>query len=268
MYTTISSGQFGFVFPTSFGPTFTLVIFCDTDFMADDGKPFLASEGDNMASEFVAKSAGTVLGGVGTFDAFSLPKTDLARPNTARYYGRIFNYRGVPTDYFPFNNMHLRESLGDSINQQAWWNDNQQKIYRQTDTKPTSDEMNTAISAALYAPATTTQLGLVEMSVNPVDSARPVAMGENDPKVANLPSFGGSGTGTLLFGGAATTVTPPTPALRALVTENATIYAVSAADTVIGPLYVNERVVGLEFNVTSKEMGDVGLFRWFLYPEV
>lgn len=283
--TVISSGQFGFVFPTSFGPTFTLAIFCDTDFCDETGKLFLASEGDNLASEFVAKSAGTVTAGVGTFNTFSLPKTDLSRPNTVRYYGRIFNYRGAPTDYFPFSNMHMRESLGDTVNFLAWWNDNQQRIYRQADTKPNTDDMNTAINAVLYAPASTTQLGLVELTVNPVDTARPKVVTSNDygavghpgivepsaapvdpahpivlsvtdPRAALLPNILAAGTGTMVNG--LLTIS------SALVAADSPLLLIPASDGITGTLHATNRVVGVSVDVRSSEGADAGFFRWFL----
>lgn len=109
--------------------------------------------------------------------------------------------------------------------------------------------------------------GRTRLSVAPVSAIDPVALGENDPRVANLPDFGGSDVDTLVAS-AVTTVTPSTPALRALVTANAPIYAIGAEDTVGGPLVVTNRVAGSSFDVFSREATDAGLFRWFLYPEV
>lgn len=148
-HTTISGGTFGFVFPTGFGTTFTMAVFCDTDFDDEDGVRFLASAGNGLTSEFVAKVAGTVSSGVGTYVPYSLPKTDLATPANARYYARIFDSRGNATDYFPFSSRHLRSSLGASTSELLWAIDNQQRQYIQADTKPSTADMNAAIAAAI-----------------------------------------------------------------------------------------------------------------------
>lgn len=201
-YCTISSGQFGFVFPSDFGPTFTMAIWCDTDFDAEDGKRFFASSGDSLTGEFVAKISGTVASGVGTYASYSLPKTNLARPaNVVRYYARIFNSRGAATDYFPFSNRHLRSTLGDSITELMWQIDNEQAPFRpQVDTKPNTDQMNAAIAAALYAPATTTRTGLVRVTTTPTDAATPYAVETRDRRVTsciyNVKSYGATGDGS------------------------------------------------------------------------
>lgn len=165
-----------------------MAVWCDQNFTAEDGKTFLASSGDSLTGEFVSKVSGTVVAGVGTFASYSLPKTDLATPgaNVVRYYARIFNSHGAPTDYFPFSDRYLRSSLGSSISELQWALDNAQRASRQPDTNPTTNQMNAAIQAALYAPMTTTQLGLGEVSVNPVDAASPILVGDNDPRVFQL----------------------------------------------------------------------------------
>src|SRR5205814_9488371 len=135
---------------------------------------------------FVVKVTGTVSGGVGTYASFTLPKTDAATPTYSRYNARIYTSTGSPTDYYPFQNFHLRQSLGDSINFQAWWNDNQVAITPQPDGAPSISQMNIAIAAANNAPATTTQNGIVEISTNPTDSAHPIAVETNDRRVGDF----------------------------------------------------------------------------------
>jgi len=184
-YTVISPYQIGNTWPTSYGGSGTFGVYCDQNFVADDGKSFIAGTGQNLNGEFLTKAAITVVSGVATIASFSLPKTDLGNSSSVRYYGRIFDAYGTPRDY-EFESFHLRASLGDSINFQAWQNSNRVPIYPQPDGGPTTTQMNVAIAAAINAPASTTQKGIVKVSVTPVDTANPIAIGDNDSRATDI----------------------------------------------------------------------------------
>lgn len=147
--TTIASWTLAGAWPTNYGASGYLGIYCTSDFVTDVGVEFLAGAGESLTGEFVIKAAISVAATVATVASLSLPKTDTSSPNNARYYGRIFKANGTPTNEYVFENFHLRESLGDSISYRQWWLDNQQVVRRALDTIPTTDEMNAAIDAAV-----------------------------------------------------------------------------------------------------------------------
>src|SRR5215213_10682514 len=126
----------------------------------------------------------SVASGVPTFASFRLPQTDAedvqpvsgaARPV---YTGIIFSHGGRTKQRVLFQNWHLSTSLTTSFNFSAWAVDNAAR----TVTNPRNlfldaDEVQRAITARLNAPATTTQLGIVELDTAPVDAATPRAVG-------------------------------------------------------------------------------------------
>lgn len=184
-YTIISSHTGGNLWPSEYGTSGTLGIFCTRDFVADDGKSFQQGNADSLTNQFVTTATITIAANIPTYGSFTLPKTDIASPITVRYVGVIFDSNGVARDFL-FTNFDLVSSLGDSITYLGWWNDNQQHRRYPVDTVPTTTQMNLAIAAAITAPATTTRNGLVEISVSPVDSAHPIAVGDNDPRITAI----------------------------------------------------------------------------------
>lgn len=149
-YTTISSGTLYQDWPEDWGTSGTLGIFCTQSFTADDGRSFIAAAGDSLTGEFVTEAPITVASSTGTYAAYIIPTTDTSTPNTVRYFVRIFDQWGAyRADLFD-QPRHLRSSLGSSITELQWANDNAQGPFRpQADTKPTTDEMNLAIAAAI-----------------------------------------------------------------------------------------------------------------------
>lgn len=187
-YTTISANQIQNDWPEEYGASGTLGIFCTDNFTADDGKSFIAGAGDSLSGEFVTEAAITVAAGIATYASYSLPKTDTCTPNTIRYFAVIFDARGNRRDDY-YSNRRLRTSLGNTINELAWANDNAQLPFRtQVDTKPNTDQMNVAIAAVLHAPSTTTQLGISKSSSTPTDTSNPVHIEDTDPRVAEFNS--------------------------------------------------------------------------------
>lgn len=187
-YTVISSHQGGNLWPSDWGTSGTLGIFCTRDFVADDGKSFQQGEGTSLTQQFVTTATITITANIPTYGSFTLPKTDVATPIDARYVGVIFDANGVARDWL-FSNFDLVSSLGDSITFLAWWNDNAQKRRYLADTSPSTTQMNTAIAAAILAPATTTRNGIGEVTVNPIDAAHPRFVGDNDLRVTDASSY-------------------------------------------------------------------------------
>jgi hypothetical protein len=146
--TTISSLVGGNLWPSNWGASGTLGIYCDNDFVSDDGKSWQGGDGQTLNGEFITKAAITVSSNIPTYSSYTLPQTDYARPNTVHYYGVIFDANGQPRDFL-FDDFHLRSSLGSSISFQQWQLDNAVPIKPQPDGAPTTSAMNTAITTAV-----------------------------------------------------------------------------------------------------------------------
>src|SRR5262245_24487165 len=140
-YTTIASHAYGGQWPTDYGTSGTLLIYCDQNFVADDGKSYIAGDGTTFSGEFVTKATITVASGTATIASFLLPTADVGNPTIVRYYGRIFDSRNAAHDY-EFEAFHLRSTLSDSISFHQWQLDNKTPIRPQPDGAPTVSQMN------------------------------------------------------------------------------------------------------------------------------
>lgn len=109
------------------------------------------------------------------------------------------------------------------------------------------------IAVGLLLKASDVIYGLVRLSVAPSSVAAPIAVGDNDPRVAKATGAG------VLVAGAVTTIA------SALVAANTPINAISADEGITGRLYPLNRVVGASFDVASENGADAGNFRYFLY---
>lgn len=100
--------------------------------------------------------------------------------------------------------------------------------------------------------------GRTRLSVAPVSAIDPIAVGDNDPRIAFLPPLATSGTDTLV---AATTTT----VAEALVAANSPIFVIPSSNGIAGTLHWGNRVAGVGFDVWSDEGMDAGDFRYFIY---
>lgn len=204
--------------------------------------------------------------------AFEIQSTTDGNLPTSRFTGQLFTQSLAPAQIIFGGNTgwQIPTQYGDNVDWATLFRYNQAaRLLNPPPSYYTQEQVIQEILALAgeFDYARVGHNGIVQLSYPPLVASAPIVITETDPRVSGLPDFGGSGTDTLIAT-VPTTVIPPTPALRALVTANAPIDAIGAADTVGGPLVVTNRVVGSSFDVFSREATDVGLFRWFLYPEV
>lgn len=206
---TCSAWQSGTItWPTGWGASGRYKIISDREFVFG-GKVYPAGRvSDPIDQNWCALGTISVSAGVPTFSAFTLPQTDTGitvvngsgEPRfTLVYYAASGGKKGQL-----FSNWRIGASLTTSFNFEslAIYNASISVINPRTDFLG-ADAINDLITARLYTPATTTQNGLVEISVNPVDSAHPIAVGDNDPRVTNVAglvfnvlTYGATGNGS------------------------------------------------------------------------
>lgn len=187
---TISSGSFGIPWPSAWGTSGTLKIIVSNVTFVFGGKTYVQGRvSDPVNQRWCVQSAISVAGGVGTFASFSLPQTDVGitvinGSAIPRFTGIYYDSKGVKRGIL-FQDWHLSSSLTTSFNFEAWAVDNAAAtvVNPRTDFLG-ADGVNNAITARLNAPAQTTLLGLVKTSVAAADLTNPIAVGDNDPRVA------------------------------------------------------------------------------------
>lgn len=265
-YATISDIGFidGLLWPSEWGASGTLKIVSDVPFVAKDGKVFPSGKKtDRLTDGWCVLSDIVVTDDVPVFDNFTLPQTDnLVTPigdgSEPRYSGFYYDENGTYRGTL-FSDCNLSASLGASLNFQAWMNDVAQMRPPPGDTSPTTGQMNVAIEAALYAPASTTQLGIIEVVPAPIDPARPKALGANSPFVPRA-----KGTATLVPDAA--TVQSRATVLSADVEADSAIIPFSQSPNVGGSLFVDPALIvaGVSFVIASTNVGDAGQVGWIL----
>lgn len=108
-----------------------------------------------------------------------------------------------------------------------------------------------ALGIAHYA--TSLIAGWVRLSVAPASSADPVAVGDNDSRIAKATGIG------VLVAGVSTTIA------STLTAANSPIEVISADEGIVGHLYPLNRVDGVSFDVASENGADAGNFKYFLF---
>lgn len=197
---TCSAWQAKLTWPTGWGTSGRYKIISDREFVFG-GKVYPAGRvNDPIDQNWCALGTISVSGGVPTFTAFTLPQTDTGitginnsgEPRfTLVYYAASGGKKGQL-----FSNWRIGASLTDSFNFEslAIYNASISVINPRTDFLGT-DAINNLITARLYAPSSTTQLGLSKSSWPPADSASPVHIENTDPRLAvfNVQTYGAIG---------------------------------------------------------------------------
>lgn len=190
---TCSADNIGFPWPTAWGASGVLKIIADREFVSN-GKPYPAGrKSDPINQNFCYQSAITVVGGVATFAAITLPQTDASDvqvingSGTPLFTAIVYSNGGNTKQRDLFSGWHLSSSLGLTFNFAAWATDNNAP----TVINPRSqwvdiDTLNRALAAIAYAPASATQMGLIETDVTPADTSRPIAVGLNSRRTLSL----------------------------------------------------------------------------------
>lgn len=233
------------------GAVFELRLFSNVRWTDEDGDIHLAGvPGPNQPCQVCP---GTVLGTVASVLSFVLAATikangQSASPdrNNVRITGVLFDYRGRMRETL-FENWQVPSS--DPLTWTLWSVFNRSRIVRLAAKYITREailELFAQFVGSVLA-ASDVILGSVVLDEAPVNPALPKAVGVKD-----------SGR-DVLEAGAATTISTE------LVAEDSPILAVSAAEGIIGNLYVINRTDGVSFDVVSDNGGDAGEFKWFLF---
>ncbi len=189
-------------YPTSPSATATLRIYSSITFTASDGTVVMA--GTPGSGAFFKSVTCTISGGVITIPSFTLlSTTDAADNSNARYTAIFFDVKGVKRDTY-LADFPLPVSLGSPV---TW---GQLRVYK-SGTQPwrdtsvyTKTQTDAQIQAAIGSgnDASDTVKGRTKLSVAPVSSSNPIAVGDPDPRVtanqpANVASIRSLGTGAL-----------------------------------------------------------------------
>lgn len=187
---TCSAWQSGSItWPTGWGASGRYKIISDREFVFG-GKVYPAGRiSDPIDQNWCALGTIAVSSGVPTFSAFTLPQTDsgvtVVNGSGEPTFTLIY-YAGNTKRGILFQSWRIGASLTTSFNFEtlAIYNSSISVINPRTDFLGT-DAINNLITARLYAPASATQIGLVRVSVPPVDTAAPIAAGDNDRRLVS-----------------------------------------------------------------------------------
>lgn len=169
------------------GSTAKLRIWASEGFFDSDGGMHFGGQAGNLTNVFMEINC-TVTGTTLMIPGFTLPSTvdSPDRPNV-RYTAIIYDSKGVHRDtFFSLNNYRIPISMGTGTNltwlQIRTFNNTQPRP--PNDTYPTTQQMTTAINAAQPCPnAATTIAGCSKLSITPISSSNPIAVGDNDPRL-------------------------------------------------------------------------------------
>lgn len=251
---TISAFQPGINWPYR-GSTATLRYQYSSDFVNSSNVPVVRG--------FYKDVPCTIAGGILSVGSHTIQTTnDALRNRLATLSARFLDERGAPRDWL-FQGFQIPEMLTptttmgdlfiynliqDLVNPPDWY----------LSAVDVQNLINIAVGTLNFA--SDVIYGRTRLSVAPVSAIAPIAVGDNDPRVALLPDLLETGTDTLV---AAT----PTTVASALVAADSLILLLPEGDGFTGRLRVANGSItpGVSFDVDSTEGGDAGLFRWFLY---
>lgn len=234
------------------GTTGTVRFFCDGNFLDSDNRWCLGGDGENgfyYSFPFTVDGSGLIhvasctiaspLGG--------------RQPNTL-YSARLYDEQGTGREFL-FTGWTIPQTTPTTLGALEILNEARTLANPLLNYLITSAQVQALINAAvgILNKASAVIYGLVRLSAPPNSAAAPIAMGENDLRVARA-----TGTDSLA-------ANMPTTILSTLVAANSPIEILPAGNGITGRLYPTNRIVGASFDVVSENGSDAGVFRWLLY---
>jgi len=234
-------------------------------FLAGDGVTPVES-GNGLTGFFYSIPCSVNGSGQIVIPAFEIQSTTDGNLPTSRFTGQLFDQSGAAREIIfgkanSGNGWQIPTIYGANVDFADLFRYNATANLLNPPQNYFTQEQTTAEILALagqFDYARVGHLGLVEMSFAPVVASRPIAVSDNDPRVALLPSLIAVGTGVL----AAAT---PTTIASALVALNSPVVAVSIDNGITGRLFPSNRVAGASVDIQSESGTDAGNFKYYIY---